>query len=88
LFFLEEACGFMLALEVRLDFSCCLCGHAVGVTLRCEGQGLTGNPLAAVKVPCPTCNGINQVFFTPEDGRLHRVLRERLYGQIPEPSWN
>jgi hypothetical protein len=78
----------MLALQVRLDFTCCLCGHAVGVTLQCEGQGLLGNPLTSVKVPCPTCGENNQVFFTPEDGRLHRVLRERVYWHIPEPSRN
>jgi hypothetical protein len=78
----------MLALEVRLDFSCCLCGHAVGVTLRCEGEGLADNPLTAIKVPCPTCGGNNILHFTPEDGRLHRVTRERHYGLIPEPCTN
>jgi hypothetical protein len=78
----------MLATQVRLEFSCCLCGHAVRVTLWCEGQGLAGNPLTCVKVPCPTCGGSNQLHFTPEDGRLHRVTRDRLYGQIPEPSRN
>ena len=78
----------MVALQLRLDFSCCVCGHAVGVTLRCEGQGLADNPLTTVTIPCPTCNTNNQLWFTPEDGRLHRVTRERQYGRIPEPSWN
>jgi hypothetical protein len=78
----------MVALQIRLDFSCCVCGHAVGVTLRCEGQGLADNPLTTVTIPCPTCDTNNQILFTPEDGRLHRVLRERLYGHVPEPSWN
>jgi hypothetical protein len=78
----------MLALEVRFDFSCCLCGHAVGVTLRCEGHGLAENPRTAVKVPCPTCGENNLIEFTPEDGRLHRVTRERFYWNIPEPSRN
>ncbi len=78
----------MLALEVRLDFSCCLCGHAVGVTLRCEGQGLADNPMTVVQVPCPTCGGGNQIHFTPEDGRLHRVTRDRRYLRVPELSPN
>jgi hypothetical protein len=78
----------MLALEVRLDFACCLCRHAVGVTLRCEGQGVADNPLTMVKVPCPTCGENNVIQFTPEDGRLHQVTRERVYCHIPEPSTN
>jgi hypothetical protein len=78
----------MLALQVRLSFSCCVCGNAVGVTLKCEGEGLADNPETCVKVSCPTCRGDNQVYFTPEDGRLHRVTRERFYDRIPEPSRN
>ena len=30
----------MLALKVVLDFACCICGHDMGVTLKCEGKGL------------------------------------------------
>ena len=78
----------MLALEVRLDFVCCLCRHSMGVTLKCEGEGLADNPLTMVKVPCPTCGENNVIHFTPEDGRLHHVARERVYWQIPEPSCN
>jgi len=78
----------MLALQLRLDFSCCACGHAVGVTLKCEGLGLSDNPLTEITIDCPTCNGGNQIWFTPEDGRLHRVRRERQYDGVPEPSWN
>jgi hypothetical protein len=77
----------MLALELRLDFACCVCGKPVGVTLRCEGKGLADNPLAAVKIPCPTCGDNNLIYFTP-DGTLHRVTRERTYCRIPEPSSN
>jgi len=77
----------MLALEVRLDFSCCVCGRAVGVTLRCEGKGLADNPLTAVPIPCPTCGSNNQIHFTP-DGTLHRVTRVRRFGTVPEPSRN
>jgi hypothetical protein len=49
---------------------------------------LVENPLSVVTVPCPTCRGNNRVYFTPEDGRLHRVTGERLYGGIPELSQN
>ena len=87
-FFPVEDFGFMLALEVRLDFSCSLCGHAVGVTLRCEGEGLTDNPLTAVPISCPTCAGTNLIHFTPEDGRLHGVTRARYYQRVPEMSCN
>jgi hypothetical protein len=83
----EESC-FMLALQLRLDFSCCACGHAVGVTLKCEGSGLADNPVTPITIGCPTCNQSNQIWFTPEDGRVHRVTRERQYAGIPEPSWN
>jgi phage FluMu protein Com len=65
-----------------------MCRKAVGVTLRCEGAGLASdNPVASVKVPCPTCGGINQVFFSP-DGTLLRVERERLRWRLPEPCPN
>ena len=78
----------MLALQLRIDFSCCTCGHNVGVTLLCEGQGLADNPVTTVTIRCPTCEGNNQIWFTPEDGRLHRVTCERRYQHIPEPSRN
>ena len=78
----------MLALQLSLDFACCLCRQPVGVTLHCEGAGLASeNPVAFVKVPCPTCAGINQLTFSP-DGTLHRVERERLHYRMPEPCTN
>jgi hypothetical protein len=78
----------MLALLLRFDFSCCLCGHVIDVTLRCEGNGLAENPLTIVPVSCPTCGGTNQTHFTPEDGHLHRVTRDRYYDSVPEMSPN
>lgn len=78
----------MLALQLRLDFSCCACGHAVGVTLKCEGSGLADNPVVPLTLGCPTCHQRNQIWFTPEDGRVQRVTRERQYDSVPEPSWN
>ena len=78
----------MFALHVSIDFVCCLCRKPMGATLRCEGAGLAAdNPIASVKIPCPTCGGCNQVFFSP-DGKLHRVERERLRYRLPEPCQN
>jgi hypothetical protein len=78
----------LFALQVSIDFVCCLCGNPVGAILRCEGAGLAADkPIASVKIPCPTCGGGNQVFFSP-DGTLHRVERERLRYHLPEPSQN
>jgi hypothetical protein len=86
--FLVEDVSFMIALELRFDFPCCVCGYKVGVTLRCEGHGLADNPLTVITVECPTCTGKNQIHFTPDDGRLHRITRERYYDGVPEMSCN
>ena len=59
-----------------------------GLRQKAEGQGLADNPVTTVTIPCPTCAGNNQIWFTPEDGRLHRVTCERRYQHIPEPSRN
>ena len=79
----------MLELEVILDFKCCNCRHKLGVTLKCAGKGLTapGDPVAAVNVPCPTCNSINQVCFR-RSGEVARVLPYREPRGIPVPSLN
>jgi hypothetical protein len=57
----------MLELKVTLDFSCCACDHAVSVTVKCSGKGLSSGlrTVAAVNVPCPTCGMINQLYFEP-----------------------
>lgn len=80
----------MLELEVLLQFSCCVCGGAMGVTLKCEGKGLTqgDRPKALVKVPCPACQQANQVIFTPDDATVIDVMREIRYYRIPVPSLN
>ena len=79
----------MLEVEVVLDFSCCCCGHDVGVTLHCKGKGLkAGNKAtASVKVPCPTCGDINHLFFSP-DGTLHHVISNRKVFHELAPSVN
>jgi hypothetical protein len=78
----------LIALHLDLDFACCICGKAMGVTLRCDGVGLMADkPVAAVKVPCPTCGECNQLYFSP-DGTLHGVERERIRYRLPEPCPN
>jgi hypothetical protein len=79
----------MTKLRVSLEFLCCSCEQAVGVTLSCEGKGLTAGQrqVATVKVPCPHCSTINRLNFEP-DGTVHEVLRAIQPGLIPEPSLN
>ena len=79
----------MLELNVDLDFACCSCGCSLSVTLKCAGKGLAdgAHAVAAVKVPCPTCGHVNQVYFEPS-GTIHAVLPDRGRRVIPEPSLN
>jgi hypothetical protein len=79
----------MIEVQVNLDFACCSCGCDVNVTLKCAGKGLTGgaHQVASVKIPCPTCSCINQLYFEPS-GTLHAVRRCEPARSIPEPSLN
>jgi phage FluMu protein Com len=79
----------MRELNVNLDFACCNCGSSMSVTLKCAGKGLSGgdHTVAAVKVPCPTCSNINQLYFEP-NGTIHAVAPCQGPRQIPEPSVN
>jgi hypothetical protein len=79
----------MMELKVDLDFACCTCGAPMGVTLKCAGKGLTGgaHAIAAVKVPCPSCKGINELYFEPS-GTLHAVAPCHGGRPVPEPSRN
>jgi phage FluMu protein Com len=79
----------MMELKVDLDFVCCTCGCEMGVTLKCAGKGLAGgaHSVAAVKVPCPTCGSINQLYFEPS-GTIHAVSPCQGPRQVPEPSVN
>ena len=58
----------MMELQLVLDFACCSCNHTLSVSLKCSGKGLAagGRSVAAVKVPCPTCNGMNELYFEPK----------------------
>lgn len=62
----------------------------MGVTLKCSGSGLAPghNGMATVKVPCPNCQNINQLFFTPDDETLHDVKPVRTSLRMPQPSLN
>jgi len=84
-----EDSSFMLELEVILEFTCCACGDPMGVTLKCAGAGLAApDAMASVKVPCPNCQNINHIFFTPDDGALHHVKLDRQRVLLPVPSCN
>jgi hypothetical protein len=79
----------MMELNVSLEFACCHCSNYVGVTLKCEGKGLAAGlrTVAAVHVPCPSCNRVNQLLFEPS-GRVRDVLPAAAPRQMPEPSLN
>jgi hypothetical protein len=79
----------MLELQLELEFACCACGSPTEVTLTCAGKGLKahGTLVAAVKVPCPTCGGINEVFFD-QGGKVHAVAPAAAGRRVPEPSAN
>jgi phage FluMu protein Com len=79
----------MIELRVDLDFTCCTCGCVMSVTLKCAGKGLAGgaHSVAAVKVPCPTCSNVNQLYFEPS-GTIHAVTPYQRNRRIPEPSMN
>ena len=81
----------MLELEVILEFACCGCGDPTGVTVKCTGKSLAfgKSPVASVKVPCPNCQAINQVIFTPDDGNcLHVIQADKPRYMLPVPSYN
>ena len=79
-----------MELEVSLQFECCQCSQPVGVTLKCEGIGLLGGyrTVATVKIPCPGCGSVNNLYFEPSSGRIHGVESDRPYRPFPEPSMN
>ena len=54
------------------------------------GKGLAAgsNGVARVKVPCPTCGNINQLYFEPRSGSLRYVAPSWDTCPVPEPSLN
>jgi hypothetical protein len=85
----EGLINIMMELKVTLDFECSICSHSIGVTLKCEGKGLTAGSraVATVNVPCPTCGAVNQLYFEPR-GTVQAVSPYRTARQVPEPSMN
>jgi hypothetical protein len=77
----------MMDLKLTLDFSCCGCEEFVTVTVQCKGTGLTGEALASVNVPCPTCGAINDVSFET-NGTIRGVRSRACYRPLPVPSVN
>jgi hypothetical protein len=80
----------MMELELSLDFDCCGCCHPVSVKLHCTGKGLTGKErrsVAVVKIPCPTCNLINDLLFEPT-GKVRKVKPSHYQRTPPVPSIN
>lgn len=77
----------MLEVEVVLGFDCCHCHDPISVTLRCSGKGLEAglHTVAAVKIPCPHCEGLNQIYFEPS-GLLVDV--QPCQWPVLEPSLN
>ncbi len=80
----------MMELKVILDFACCHCQGSVSVTVKCAGKGLAtaGRTVAAVNVPCPTCGGVNKLYFEPS-GTVRAVTPTAAGARpLPEPSIN
>jgi phage FluMu protein Com len=79
----------MRSIDVVLEFACCSCGHHVSAKLRCSGKGLAAGPhtVAAVKIPCPTCDNVNELYFEP-CGTLHAVFPYRSPCETLGPSAN
>lgn len=78
----------MTQLQVSLDFACCACLEAIGVTVRCTGKGLLGGNRGAarVNIPCPTCGDINTVLFDPCG--IVRSVDPYVCQRAPAPSAN
>jgi hypothetical protein len=75
---------------LKLDFACWHCQHPVGVTLQCTGSGVRTSKAKksprSVKIPCPTCGGVNQLHFNL-DGAIHEVEPVGVRS-VPAPSMN
>jgi hypothetical protein len=75
--------------QLTLEFACCHCGGAIGLTVECSGQALEGPErlVASVSIPCPNCQRIIQLCFDP-GGTVHAVEPYRPPQRTPEPSLN
>ena len=80
----------MTQLELSLDFVCQECNGNVGITMQCRGRGLeeVSDALSAVRVPCPNCQCILEVYFRPLTGVYVDQVPLILQGHVPVPSMN
>lgn len=80
-----------MEIQLTLRFACCFCGHDITATLACKGAGLheaTDERVAAVALPCPTCDDVCQLLFDPRHGKVREVRAWHAAQPIPEPSIN
>jgi phage FluMu protein Com len=79
----------MMELKVILDFACSVCAGSVNVILKCAGKGLTARTrtVAAVQIPCPNCQKVNQLYFEP-NGTVRSVAPFQGLPHRWEPSVN
>ena len=78
----------MLTRQLSLDFACCACARPVGVTLKCEGDGLKAlKPTASVNLRCPNCGTALLIDFCL-DGTVLDVSRDRTPLRMPQQCHN
>lgn len=76
-------------LQLTLSFACCYCQNSITATLACKGAEPHDDDLvAAVNIPCPTCNQVCQLLFDPLKETVHGVRPYQPAQSIPEPSRN
>ena len=80
----------MTQLELSLDFVCQECSGNVGLSVQCRGRGLEGgsDAVSAVRVPCPNCQCILEVYFRPLTGEYLDHTPLMVQGLVPLPSLN
>ena len=87
-FLTQEEAIFMCEIDVSLDFACDACNNGVQAKLKCSGEGVADGPnaVAAVDLPCPSCQAVNQVIFELSGYVLRVETEERFL--LLEPSMN
>jgi hypothetical protein len=76
---------------LTLSFACCFCQQSITATLNCKGSALDEPAeaiIAAISIPCPTCNQVCQLLFDPLQGTVREVRPHMAAQPIPEPSRN
>jgi hypothetical protein len=80
----------MTQLELSLDFVCQECNGNIGISIQCSGRGLEEDceTMSAVRVPCPNCQCILEVYFRPLTGEYVDQVPLLVQGLRPMPSLN